>query len=260
VHPELFKIPGISFHIYSYSIVLGLAIYCATYLTSRLAEESGIPSGRIYGMACLQIPVSVIGAKLVGAGLLSAGPVGISAIVHAPLYCLIAFLIGTALLTIEVRLRSLPWLTIVDAAAPGAALAAGLGRVGCFAAGCCWGRPTSSWLGISFGVEAHQVSGTPVGIPLMPTQLIEAVTCLSAGLWLLHLWNKRTFQGQVALGFMVLYALERLLVEFWRDDPRVHAGSLSLSQLLSLAIIIPASVSYLWLRSRRDKGLGHISG
>ena len=256
--PVLFKLPRAQFYVYSYSVAFGLAISSAVYLTSRLAEEDGVPSKRIYLMACWEIPGSVAAAKLVGAALLSAGPMGVPTIVHGPLYSLVAFAIGAVLFTVEVKLRRLPWLAIADAAAPGCALAAGVGRVGCFAAGCCWGRPTTSRLGISFGIEAHQVSGTPIGIPLVPTQVIEALACLAAGLWLLHLRNKRVFQGQMALAFMVLYALERFVVEFWRDDLRVTVGALSFSQVLSLAVLLPAVPCYWSLRSRKDRQVGAV--
>jgi phosphatidylglycerol:prolipoprotein diacylglycerol transferase len=255
----LFKLPGAQFYIYSYSVAFGLAIFSAVYLTSRLVEEDGVPSKRIYLMACVEIPGSVVAAKLVGAALLTAGPIGIPTIVRGPLYCLVAFAIGAVLFTVEVKLRRLPWLAIADAAAPGCALAAGVGRVGCFAAGCCWGRPTDSRLGLSFGVDAHRVSGTPIGIPLVPTQVIEALACLAAGLWLLHLRNKRAFQGQMALAFMILYASERFVVEFWRDDPRASVGALSLSQMLSLAILVLAVPCYWSLRSRKGRQVGTVS-
>jgi phosphatidylglycerol:prolipoprotein diacylglycerol transferase len=259
VLPVLFKLPGTQFYVYSYSVAFGLAIFSAVYLTSRLAEEDGVPSKRIYLMAWSEIPGSVVAAKLVGAALLTAGPIGVPTIVHGPLYCLVAFAIGAVLFTVEVKLRRLPWLAIADAAAPGCALAAGVGRVGCFAAGCCWGRPTASSLGVSFGADAHRVSGTPIGIPLMPTQVIEALACLAAGLWILHLRNKRVFHGQMALAFMILYALERFVVEFWRDDPRASVGALSLSQVLSLVILVLAVPCYWFLRSRKDRQVGTVS-
>ena len=63
--------------------------------------------------------------------------------------------------------------------APGLALGHAIGRVGCFAAGCCWGKPTTSWIGVHFSAKASELTGVPIDTALIPTQLIEAAANLA---------------------------------------------------------------------------------
>jgi phosphatidylglycerol:prolipoprotein diacylglycerol transferase len=118
-----------------------------------------------------------------------------------------------------VRWMSLPWTRIADASAPGLALGNVLGRVGCFAGGCCWGKLTASWIGVRFTDRAHQLTGVPADSYLVPTQIIEAGANLLIFLSLLKLWRHRTFPGQIIICYLALYSAERYVVDFWRDDP-----------------------------------------
>jgi phosphatidylglycerol:prolipoprotein diacylglycerol transferase len=71
------------------------------------------------------------------------------------------------------RKHRMPWLRTADAFAPGLALGHAIGRLGCFAAGCCYGKPTSAWWGVTFtDPAAYLVSGTPLEVALHPTQLL----------------------------------------------------------------------------------------
>jgi phosphatidylglycerol:prolipoprotein diacylglycerol transferase len=170
--------------------------------------------------------------------------------VNTPGFYLGGFLVGLVVFTIAVKVWGLPGLKIADASAPGLALGSVIGRIGCFAAGCCWGKPTTSWLGITFPEMAHQISGTPSGVPLIPTQLIEATASLVLFGSLCFLWTRRSFQGQLVLAYMILYSIDRFVVEFWRDDPRGHVMSFSTSQFISLLIFIAAVILYFWRRKR----------
>ena len=123
-----------------------------------------------------------------------------------------------------------------------------LGRVGCFCAGCCYGRVTDSALGVAF----HLSPNAPNGIPLLPVQLFGAgfelaLFALCAGL------ARRGVGGRRLLGlYLLLYAPARFLLEFFRGDAaRGFVGALSVSQLIS----IPTALLGLWLlwRGRQTK-------
>jgi len=141
-----------------------------------------------------------------------------------------------------VRRYQLPWWKTADAFAPGIALGQAIGRQGCFAAGCCWGKPTHLPWGVRFSALGHQITGVPIDADIHPTQLYESFAALVIFFFLLRLHKRKRFSGQVILFYAVLYSITRFLIEFVRDDPRGDIAGLttltglSTSQLISLII------------------------
>jgi phosphatidylglycerol:prolipoprotein diacylglycerol transferase len=154
------------------------------------------------------------------------------------------------------RRYKLPFWKATDAFAPGVALGQAIGRQGCFAAGCCWGKPTALPWGVRFTEAGHEITGVPVETALHPTQLYESFACFAIFLFLVWLHRRKVFSGQVILLYGVLYAAVRFTVEFFRDDPRgdlfglTTRTGLSTSQLISLVVFV-ASATLLVLRWRR---------
>jgi phosphatidylglycerol:prolipoprotein diacylglycerol transferase len=149
------------------------------------------------------------------------------------------------------RRYKLPWRRTADAFAPGIAVGHAIGRLGCFSAGCCWGQPTNSWLGVRFTEKANELTGVPIDSALVPTQLIEAGANLLIFGALLWLRKRRTFDGQVISAYLILYSIARFTIEFWRADPRGSLLGLSTSQLISI-ILFAVGVG-LTLYHRRQK-------
>jgi phosphatidylglycerol:prolipoprotein diacylglycerol transferase len=155
----------------------------------------------------------------------------------------------------------LPWWKTADACAPGIALGNFFGRQGCFAAGCCWGKPTSLPWGVRFTELGHEITGVPNDQYLHPTQLYESFAMLLVFLLLLWWHGRRKFSGQIILFYAVLYAAIRFSVEFLRADPRgdvlglTTLTGLSTSQLLSIVIGSAALVVLVirWRRSNRSE-------
>ena len=113
------------------------------------------------------------------------------------------------------------------------ALAHACGRIGCFLAGCCYGRETDSFLGVVF--PEHSMA--PSGVKLLPTQLFS-----SAGDFLimaiLLLYSRKTRpKGRTGALYLILYGIGRFLIEFLRADDRGTVGSLSTSQFISIGIV-----------------------
>jgi len=150
----------------------------------------------------------------------------------------------------------LPWWKTADACAPGIAIGNFFGRQGCFAAGCCWGKPTSLPWGVKFTEQGHQITGVPTDVYLHPTQLYESFAMLLVFLFLLWLHKRKRFSGQVILAYALLYSAIRFAIEFVRDDPRgdvfglTSLTGLSTSQLISLVIGVSALIMLI-LRRRR---------
>ena len=89
------------------------------------------------------------------------------------------------------------------------------GRLGCFMAGCCYGKPTASFLGIIFTDPACQA---PLNEALFPSQLMEAGYIFLLMIFLLMVRNKRTFYGQLFLLYLMFYAVGRIVLEYFRGD------------------------------------------
>lgn len=121
------------------------------------------------------------------------------------------------------------------------------GRIGCFLAGCCYGLPTDSLLGVTFTDEA--CFAEPLNTPLFPTQLFEAVYIFLVVAVLLALKRKRTFYGQLFLCYLILYAIGRSILEIFRGDIGrgfVVDDYLSHSQFIAFMVLI--AVAWVYMR------------
>lgn len=116
---------------------------------------------------------------------------------------------------------------------PAMALFAGFGRIGCFLAGCCYGKETTSWIGVSFSASPY----APQGVKLIPTQLLEAG--FDFVLFVVIIVLTRSHLQKLTLSIYLLsYAIFRFFLEFFRGDVErgIYAG-LSISQWISLGVI-----------------------
>jgi phosphatidylglycerol:prolipoprotein diacylglycerol transferase len=260
MYPELFRIGN--FPINTYGVFLALAFLCAILITVRLAARDGLPREKIYDLCLWMLLSALVGSKilmlftepeyrdhpmqLLSLDFLRSGGVFYGGLIGA-------ILAGYLLM----RRYRLPWWKTADACAPGIALGNFFGRQGCFAAGCCWGKPTSLPWGVKFTELGHEITGVPIDVKLHPTQLYESFAMLIVFFFLLVLHKRRVFSGQVILFYALLYSLIRFTIEFWRDDPRgdvfglTSLTGLSTSQLISIIIGL-ASLVTLIIRWRRS--------
>lgn len=132
-----------------------------------------------------------------------------------------------------------------DLVMPSIALAQGFGRIGCFLAGCCYGKETQSIWGVTFRDSAF----APNHISLHPTQLYASVLDFLHFLLLLYVAKKKKADGQVAAVYLICYSIGRFLLEFFRGDlERGSVGVLSTSQFISI-FILAAGVLLFWMTS-----------
>jgi phosphatidylglycerol:prolipoprotein diacylglycerol transferase len=148
-----------------------------------------------------------------------------------------------------IRRNHMPVLATCDVFAPGIALGHGIGRLGCFAAGCCYGKPTDLPWGVTFtNPLAHFISETPLGIPLHPTQIYEMMVEFVNFSILMWLLGHKKFDGQVIGAYLFLYGLARYFLEFLRDDPgrgSVFGGMMTGTQLIAILLVIAGGV--IWM-------------
>ncbi|HYP26038.1 MAG TPA: prolipoprotein diacylglyceryl transferase [Blastocatellia bacterium] len=255
--PELFRIPGLGIMLSTYGLLLAIAFIAALWWTARLAASDGLPKDRIYDLGLYILAAALIGSKLLmiatewdsyqgdwrrifSFDLLRSGGVYFG-----------GFLAALLASVILMRKWRLPWRRTADAFAPGIALGHAIGRLGCFSAGCCWGTPTASWIGVRFTEKASELTGVPIDSVLIPTQLIEAAANLILAGALYLIYRRRRFEGQAIFSYMILYSIIRFTVEFWRDDPRGQVLGLSTSQFISVVMFIlgAALMIYHWRRT-----------
>lgn len=258
MYPELFRIGN--FPINTYGVFLAIAFLCAILIAVRLARRDGLPAEKIYDLSLWMLLAGLAGSKILmlftepeyrdnPALLLSLDFLRSGGVFYGGL--LGAVLAGYFLM----RRYKLPWWKTADACAPGIAVANFFGRQGCFAAGCCWGKPTTLPWGVKFTELGHQITGVPTDVHLHPTQLYESFAMLVVFVFLLWLHKRKRFDGQVILAYALLYSAIRFAIEFVRDDPRgdvfglTSLTGLSTSQLISLVIGIWALI--LLIRRRR---------
>ncbi|HLG15917.1 MAG TPA: prolipoprotein diacylglyceryl transferase [Blastocatellia bacterium] len=261
--PELFRIPGLDIPLSTYGLLLAIAFISALWLIARLASRDGLNKQRVFDLGLYILASALIGAKVLmvivewkeyggdwsrvfSFDLLRSGGVYYG-----------GFLIAVAVSVFLMRRWRLPWRKTADAFAPGIALGHTIGRLGCFSAGCCWGKPTTSWIGVKFTAKANELTSVPIHIELVPTQLIEAGANLLIFIALLLLRKRRAFDGQIILAYLMLYSIARFTIEFWRGDPRGELLGLSTSQVISI-LLFPLALAltiYYWRRRRvQDAG------
>ncbi len=260
MYPELFHIG--SFPINTYGVFLALAFLCAILITVKLAARDGLPREKIYDLSLWMLLASLVGSKilmfftepeyrdhplqLISLDFLRSGGVFYGGLIGA-------VLAGYFLM----RRYKLPWWKTADACAPGIAIGNFFGRQGCFAAGCCWGKPTTLPWGVKFTELGHEITGVPTDTYLHPTQLYESFSMLIVFFFLLWLHKHKRFSGQVILAYALLYSVIRFAIEFVRDDPRgdlfglTTLTGLSTSQIISLIVGVTALV-LLVIRWRRN--------
>lgn len=262
MYPEIFRIG--SFPINTYGVFLAVSFLCAILVSVRLAARDGLPREKIYDLSLWMLLAGLVGSKilmlftepeyranplqLLSLDFLRSGGVWYGG------------LLGAVLVSYWLMRRyQLPWWKTADAFAPGIAIGNFFGRQGCFAAGCCWGKPTSLPWGVKFTEAGHEITGVPTDTYLHPTQLYESFAMLLVFLFLLWLHKRKRFSGQVILAYALLYSIIRFAIEFVRDDPRgdvlglTTLTGLSTSQMISLVIGITALIVLIVRRRRAQQ-------
>ena len=259
-------------HVYGYGFMIAIGVICAFAIGCFLAKRSGLDDDALFSMGLVGIVGGIIGAKLlyyiVEFPSILADPsillnFGEGFVVYGGL---IAGFLSPLIYT---KAKKLPFLPYLDCAVPGVAFAQGCGRIGCFLAGCCYGRETSAWYGVTFPAD----SLAPAGVALIPTQLISAAGDFVFALILFalqrKLYHKReqlanakaaTKQtatanvtakaadeqgsGAVTAVYLMLYAVGRFAIEFLRNDPRGSVGVLSTSQFIAIFMFAAGAVLF----------------
>lgn len=251
--PRIFQLGGFTLHTYGLLVVLGYG--AGLWLARRQAHRNGLDPNRVLDLGIFMALAAVVGSKVLMLvedwRFYSANPGSIFtlATLQAAGVFYGGFFGALAAAVWYVRRHRLPFLQTADAFVPGLLLGHAIGRMGCFAAGCCWGRPSSVPWAVTFSDPyAHDLVGVPLGQPLHPAQLYEVGALLLLWGIVMRIARRRVFPGQLLSLYLILYGVARFALEFARDraGSQMPFGLLSLSQLLAV-LMAPAGV-WLWFK------------
>ena len=254
--PRLFQIG--SFSAPTYGLLVSLGVLTGLWISVRNSSKQGIDPDDAWNLGIVAVLAGIVGAKILyfinDWNFYTAHPREIfswSTMQAAGVFSggLLAALAASAW---YIRKHNMPAMATCDAFSPGLAFGHAIGRLGCFAAGCCWGRPTSHPWGVTFrNPLAHELVGTPLNQALEPTQLFEFAIEMANFFILMWMLKHKKFDGQVFAAYLILYGVARYFLEYLRDDPgrgSVFGGVMSGTQLISICLVIAGGVIW-WLRS-----------
>jgi phosphatidylglycerol---prolipoprotein diacylglyceryl transferase len=251
MYPRLFELGPVT--VYTYGVLLAAAYLFGLKLAMVRAKARGLDANRVLDLGIYIIISALIGAKLLllvtDFHAFTANPRELLTLARSGGVFYGGLILAVTVALIYIRRVGLPFWTTTDVFAPGIALGHVVGRFGCLFAGCCYGKPTKLPWGITFSDPFAAANvGTPLGVALHPTQLYEAgAELLILGVLLLTERKGRGFAGRTFWLYMLLYAVSRFVIEFYRGDERGSVGMFSTSQFISIVLAPLAIVMLVYL-------------
>jgi phosphatidylglycerol:prolipoprotein diacylglycerol transferase len=231
----------------TYGVIFAAGALAAWSWFLARARKLELPQEPVFNLAFYTLLAGLIGAKLtlivVDAAYYLEHPAEILGTIRSAGVLMGGVLAGALVFVFYARRQKLPMLALGDAIVAPVALAQGIGRLGCFAAGCCYGIGSDAWCAVRFTSEAaHEQTGVPLNTPLLPVQLFEFAFDIALALALTVFWRRRPRPaGTVAWLYLILYGAGRGALELWRGDAVRGlwlGGSVSTSQIFSAASIV----------------------
>lgn len=253
MHPILFEIGSFPVHGYGFCIAIG-ALLGLFYMAWQGKKQIGLSFDAANSLFLLIMLAAIVGGKFffflenpayylknfsklfTGAGFVFYG----------------SFLFAVPVMLWFFKRNKIPTLAMLDIMAFVTCIVHGFGRIGCFMAGCCYGKPTESIFGVVFTNPVCKAR--PLNTSLHPTQLYEAGFIFLVLLLLFFLKARKQFDGQLFLLYLMLYASGRAVLEIFRGDVArgfIIEDWLSHSQFISLIIIVVAGIYYFRLSKKR---------
>jgi phosphatidylglycerol---prolipoprotein diacylglyceryl transferase len=253
MYPRLFEMPAPwvgTITLYTYGVLLAAAYLLGLKFAMTRAKARGLDSVRVLDLGIYIIISALVGAKLLllitDFRTFRANPGELLTLARSGGVFYGGLILAVIVALVYIRRAGLPLWTTCDVFAPGIALGHVVGRFGCFFAGCCYGRPTSVPWAVTFTDPFAAANvGTPLGVHLHPTQLYEAGAEFLILMLLLVVERKgKPFAGRTFWLYILLYAISRFIIEFFRGDERGAIGLLSTSQFISV-VLAPLAIGML---------------
>jgi len=269
MHPILFKLGPLTIHTYGFMMAVGVAF--ALWFLFVQSKKWGLDPSKMADMAFYTLIVSLIGAKLtlfIGSfSYFSHNPGELFTLARTGGVFQGGLVFGTLFALWYFRKHKIRTWKAADIIGPALALGHGFGRIGCFFAGCCFGRECSMPWGVTFSSEyAHNLTGIPIKTAyvhpvLHPVQLYESALNFLNFIILFLILRKKRFDGQVFPFYIINYSIIRYFVEFYRGDHPDKAFllrnpspylSLSLPQLFCIIGFFAGIILFLILKKKKS--------
>jgi phosphatidylglycerol:prolipoprotein diacylglycerol transferase len=254
MHPILFQFG--SFTIYSYGFFIALGFIVGLVLATLKARKEGISFGTIVDLFFYTVLSAFLGARilfvLINFDDYRQHPMKIFKIWEGGLVFYGGVILAAGILIGYMRWHRLPVWKLADLISPLIALGLFFGRIGCFLAGCCYGRETSLPWGVTF---TDPNSLARLNVPLHPTQLYDAVNGLAIFFVLTWMEKRKAFEGHIFWLFLLLYSITRFFIEILRDDPRgfLFGDLLSTSQGIGILLAIFSLFMLFYMKEKYRK-------
>lgn len=232
---DWFSIGPVTVHGYGVMIAIGVMVALVTGI--KRAPKFGLDPDHIFNITIYCLIFGMLGAKLLY------GIVEIKSVIKDPSLLLSGegFVVYGGIIAgvfagfIYCKVKHLKFLRYADIVLPSVAIAQGFGRIGCFLAGCCYGRETDCWYGIVF----ENSDFAPKGIKVIPTQLISSFCDFALAIILILYAKKERKPGKITALYLILYSIGRSIIEVLRNDYRGDfIGPLSVAQFISIFVLL----------------------
>lgn len=237
--------------VHGYGLMIAVGVVTALLVGDFRAKKRGLNGDLIYGLTLTTVVLGFLSARILyiitewqdfvkdpmsfvtGSGFVVFGGI-IGGILTIWIYC---------------RCKKMDFLAYLDLMVPSVALAQGFGRIGCFLAGCCYGKETDSFLGVTFTHSNY----APNHVKLFPSQLVMSAGDFVIAAILLVYAGKDRSKGKTSALYLMLYSVGRFIVEFTRNDDRGSVGIFSTSQFIGIFILLIGVIWYFGIIPARDK-------
>jgi phosphatidylglycerol:prolipoprotein diacylglycerol transferase len=240
MHPILIRIG--TFYIPTYGVLVALGFLAGLAITLRLARRIGLEPDKITNLAVYCAMAGVVGAKLfmflfdLGDYIRNPSQIFTLETLQAAGVFHGGFIAAFVVAVLYIRRHRLPAFPTMDAFAPGIVLGQAIGRLGCFAAGCCWGTECDLPWGVRF--RSDEAAPVPLDKTLHPVQLYESAADLLIFGILYRQFNRGHRAGTVIGLYLVLYSTARFIIEFFRVHEQPLVGGLSITQWIALLLLV----------------------
>lgn len=249
MYNDLFSIGPITIH--TYGLMVAIGVLAALFTGEARAKKRNMDADALYPMTFLCVVLGFCAAKVLfcivewenfvqnplsvlsNSGFVVYGGI-LGGVLTAYLYC---------------RIKKLSFVDYFDLMMPSVALAQAFGRLGCFFAGCCYGRETDSFIGIAFSQSDY----APNGVKLIPTQLFSSAGMFIIAGILFRYASKERPKVKVGALYLILYSIGRFTIEFFRNDHRGAIGIFSTSQFISFFVLILGLILFFRKQKSEEK-------
>ena len=241
--PDLIKIGNFTIH--TYGVLVALGLLSAYFISLYLAKKENLDRSHVENLFIYTVIGGIVGAR--AAYVLEhrdqfRSLIDIIAIWNGGIDWFGAFIGGSITLITLLKIYKIPILKVGDVASVSVALGHTLGRIGCTCAGCCYGKPVpedSPFRDIAIVFPNNPNTVAPHGVPLYPTQPAEAIGNFLIFIILFIMYRNKKFDGQIFSMYLVMYGIERFLLEFWRGvTPPLPVINLTWNQIISIGSVV----------------------